>query len=659
MDSETRLPNDRLKALAVTGGWVILLLACIFAYWPGLGGPFVLDDFGVLAALGDRGGVTDWATFKAYVLGGKAGPTGRPLALLTFLIDANNWPTDSFPIKRTNLILHLLNGVVLGLVITQILKTLQYDKQRTQWIVLFSVAAWLLHPFLVSTTLYAVQRMTQLVALFVFLGLAGYLYGRSFIASDKTKAYVLMSLSIGMCTLLAMISKENGVLLPLLIGTLEFTIVASQGKRLVAISRYWTLIFIVLPSAVIAGYLGLQFFKDDFFEVVSPRDFSVYERLLTQPRVLVDYLHHWLIPRLYTTGVFQDHFIKSSGILSPATTALSALLHLAIVILAIVKRRHWPMFAFAALFFYASHLLESTVINLELYFEHRNYLATAFIFLPLVALLQSSSNRTLFFAVTISVLVILTGFTRYSATVWKSIPSIVEASAHKAPTSARAQVQYALLLFNADRFDDSLVVMERAIDNIPGDNPLLLVNRARIQCKLAVLDAEKYRDFSALVSRLAYDSRMLDAYTSLIRDVAQNRCPDVKTVNFRQLFEDMLLVQRNADRQSLEYSHIQYLIGFVEVYSGNATRAVEAFEASLQANPGAKISMVMAGLLATNNYLEEALHMSDLALLQLDSEVGRRQAGTPTTESEIKAFQKDVRAGMREQQGVDTTRPNP
>jgi tetratricopeptide (TPR) repeat protein len=659
MDIATQQHNDRQKMLAVVVGWAILFLAAILAYWPGLTGPFVLDDFGVFAALGDRGGVTDWATAKAFVLGGNAGPTGRPLALLTFLIDANNWPAESFPFKRTNLVIHLANGALLGVVTSQIMQILQYERQRARWIVLLSVSCWLLHPFLVSTTLYAVQRMTQLASFFVFAGLAGYLYGRSFIAIDKTKAYVLMSFSIGACTLLAMISKENGILLPLLIGMVEITVVASQSQRLAALNRYWTFAFIIFPSAVVAGYLGLQFFKDDFFDVVSPRDFSVYERLLTQPRVLVEYLQHWFIPKLYTTGVFQDHFTKSTGLLSPITTLLSLLLHAAIISVSIARRRRWPILALAVLFFYSSHVLESTVINLELYFEHRNYLSAAFLFVPLIVLLQKKVSRQLFFVVTVGVLFVLGGFTRYSATVWSSIPSIVEASARKAPTSARAQVQYALLLFNAGHRDESLQVIDRAIDNIPGDRPLLLVNRARLLCKLGMLDASEYQDFSAVVSGLPYDSRLLNAYTSLVLDVAKKRCPDIETADMRPLFENMLRVPRNAVNRSLEYSHIKYLVGFVDAYSGNAARAVESFEESLQANPGAEIAMTMAGLLATNNYFEEALYMSELALSQLDANVRTTQPGARATEAEIRAFQTVVRDEMGKSQDVETSRPVP
>ena len=227
---------------------------------------------------------------------------------------------------------------------------------------------WLLHPFLVSTTLYVVQRMAQLSMLFSLVGLTLYIRGRIMVPVNPRRAYLTMTLSIVLFGLLATLSKENGILLPLFAAVIELTIVASQRDKLGRLSRYWVAAFFVLPALVILAYLGRGVFSGSFFEVVPPRDFSLYERILTQPRILFEYLQHWFIPNLYTTGVFQDHILKSTGILSPVSTAVALLMHVGIVALTIVKSRQWPLLAFAVLFFYTGHLLESTVLNLELYF---------------------------------------------------------------------------------------------------------------------------------------------------------------------------------------------------------------------------------------------------------------------------------------------------
>ena len=179
------------------GAFAILLAAVTFVYWPGLVGPFLFDDFGSISELGALGGVSDWQTFKAFIFGGFTGPTGRPVALLSFLIDGNNWPTEPLPFKRTNLVIHLLNGVLLGILTLQILKLTDVQSQHAKWLALLSAGCWLLHPFLVSTTLYVVQRMAQLATTFVFLGLITYLHGRGKLTANRVSAYVIMSLGAG------------------------------------------------------------------------------------------------------------------------------------------------------------------------------------------------------------------------------------------------------------------------------------------------------------------------------------------------------------------------------------------------------------------------------------------------------------------------------
>ena len=258
--------NPRLLA-----AWAIVTACTVLAYWPGLSGPFLLDDLTSIGQLGNLGGVRDWETFNAFVFGGTAGPTGRPVALLSFLLDGTNWPTDALPFKRTNLVIHLLIGGLLLVLTRQVLRLVDMDDRKAGWVALVSAAIWMLHPFLVSTTLYAVQRMAQLAMLFSVSGLILYLHGRAMVATDRRKGYFMMTLAVSVFTVLATLSKENGILLPVIVGTIEWTLAASRGTALPMMDRRWSTIFITLPSLFVVAYLGYQFFSADFLEVVRPR----------------------------------------------------------------------------------------------------------------------------------------------------------------------------------------------------------------------------------------------------------------------------------------------------------------------------------------------------------------------------------------------------
>lgn len=635
----------RIRAIAIA--WGVVFLAVVLAYWPGLVGPFVLDDFSSLGSLGNLGGVTDWETFRAFVFGGTAGPTGRPVALLSFLIDGNNWPTDPWPFKRTNLVIHLLNGALLGVLTRQVLQLLDFDRDSAARLALVSAAAWMLHPFLVSTTLYAVQRMAQLAMLFSVAGLISYLYGRSLLASNLVKAYLVMTLSLGCFTILATLSKENGVLLPMLIGVVEITVIASRGEKLPALDRRWVTVCLVIPSVSIVAYLAYRFLSVDIFENHGSREFSLYERFLTQPRVVADYLQNWFLPKLYTTGVFQDHVIKSTGLFAPVSTAIGAVFHMGLIVLAFVKRRQLPLLAFALLFFYTNHLLESTVLNLELYFEHRNYMAVSFLFLPLIVLLRGKMSRQMSILAVCVVLLTLTGFTRFSATVWSDYDGMVAASARKAPTSARAQVEFAILLFNAGQHEQSLQVMDRAIEKVPTVSPLLLVNQLIIRCNLRLLQPQELDQVIAALSTKNYDARYLQHYTNLTQALSESRCPAVGLAQLRPLFANMMQNPANTEEASLSLSHIHYLAGYVELKAGAWEEATKRFHASLHTKPDSGSAMTMAALMATAGYLEEALVFSDRALEYLDIENKGIRLGLKVTEKDILEFRATVTAEIQ------------
>ena len=151
-----------------------LLAACAatcWAYAAGLQGGFLFDDWVNLNALGATGPVDNWPTLLRYISSGAADPTGRPLALLSFLIDARDWPADPAPFLRTNLVLHLVNGVLL-FALLRLLGTAAPSRagdtaRDATGPALLGAAAWMLHPLFVSTTLYVVQREAMLSTLFV------------------------------------------------------------------------------------------------------------------------------------------------------------------------------------------------------------------------------------------------------------------------------------------------------------------------------------------------------------------------------------------------------------------------------------------------------------------------------------------------------------
>jgi len=310
------------------------------------------------------------------------------------------------------------------------------------------------------------------------------------------------------------------------------------------------------------------------------------------------------------------------------------------------------------LFFYGSHLLESTVVNLELYFEHRNYPATAFLFLPLVEWLYRNAKPRIFGIVSLAVVLMLTSFTRYSATVWSSLPSMIESSALKAPTSARAQSQYAKLLYISGRESEAIGIIEKAIENSPSDDPLLLLNRLYFLCGENLLDAPEFERVAQTLVQLPFDSRALKAYNVFAEVIVFGSCPNIENERLESLFMRMLDQPQNGNPTSLAYSHIQFLIGYTRVFLDRPGEAVEAFEKSLESRPGPSHAMAMASLLASRGFSREALILADRALVQLQREMAEDPLLAPkVSELDIQAFLKSVSADLTAQQGDDIPDP--
>lgn len=459
--------------------WLVLL-ATFAIYFPGLDGGFLFDDAPNLSPMGVQGGIRDWETFKSFVLSGFAGPLGRPVALASFLLNDYFWPSQPGSFKLTNLWLHLLTGVLLCWTTLNLLRLFGASESQARWGAVLNMAFWLLHPYMLSTTLYVVQRMAQLATLFMLAGLAGYLHGRLLLMQQQPRrlsAYLWMSASLALGTLLGALSKENGILLPLLALVVEYCIPARM-QALPPSARpdwRWRLVFLWLPSLAVAWALSKEINLSP--NVWPTRPFNQVERLLTECRILWEYLFHLYVPRIEGRGLFQDGYVISTSLLQPWTTLASLAGIAGLVLAAIGLRKRLPYVSLAILFFFASHLIESTVVGLELYFEHRNYAAALFLFLPLVmALLWVAEKKSLFIAsaTLLAMLAMLAGLTWQRAKLWSDTEALQNYWAANMPDSARAQNHLSMRLFQQHQDDKGFALLESAMQRLPQSSLLTM-----------------------------------------------------------------------------------------------------------------------------------------------------------------------------------------
>jgi len=482
--------------LTLSGLFVLTLMVTAAIYWPGLAGPFLLDDIDNLSPLGVNGGINDWQSFAEFVLGNSSGPSGRPVSMLAFLIDAQDWPARAAQFKFTNLMIHLLCGVILFWFCLRLFRLFGIVTQRAGFMALAVAALWLLHPLNLSTTLYVVQRMTQLMTLFALLSLLSYVCGVSNLSERPRTGALLLGLALFPFGLLSVLSKENGALLLILLASTHCLFI--QQKLRTRFVTLWFRVGILLPLLLLIIYLLIT--APGTLEGYSTRPFTVLERLLTEFRIVLAYVFEIFVPNISRAGLFHDDYLISSSLFNPVSTLLSVVVVVAIIALAFRLRHQQPVFTFAVCWFFGMHLLESTYVPLELYFEHRNYLSMVG---PLIATVWYCSERLGEGSSTIASRLVLGAFfafvtassamTLSQSQLWRSEEALLSHWADERPTSSRAQTTLARYLVANGRVEEAYETIRLAISHHPSDVSLLLVSW-NLSCRLGVAPLHTLQD---------------------------------------------------------------------------------------------------------------------------------------------------------------------
>jgi hypothetical protein len=577
-------------------------------YYLGLNGSFLLDDYTNINKLGDFNGVRNLDTFLNYLTSGIAGPTGRPISLLSFLIDGTNWPTDPLPFKRTNVILHFLTAVILFFSCKNITKALDQNPTRVFYTALIAACLWLFHPYLVSTVLYVVQRMAMLAAFFVILGVWSYTQGRLLLASNQKKAYFYLNFAVVVCTGLAILSKENGALLPLLLLIIEFVIFRHPNSTTPKLNKIWLTGFIIIPSIIVTAYLIIPLLSRDFYSPIANRSFSLGERWLTEPRILIEYLYHLFIPQMFYKGIFIEDYPLSTDLFSPITTLPAIILVIALPIAAIFFRKKFPFLAVAILFYFAAHLMESMTIPLELYFEHRNYLPALLLFLPIGRLFACSQHSAIR-VIILFVLAICIFFTQQRVALWGKPVELAQFWAKQNTHSQRAQRTAAIALDNEGKHLESLVLLQKAQQNIP-DSLALKLHWMIQKCKTTHLSEDDFNAVLNSINQLEYNSRLYNLLDSVITIASGENCQELSQ-RHALLMLDNLLTNPYVQKNKRIIFQIHHLKGRVYAQHSLPTQAATEFATAFNLTHNVEHGLVQTSILASNKHYQEALDHLD------------------------------------------------
>ncbi|MBF0378596.1 MAG: tetratricopeptide repeat protein [Desulfamplus sp.] len=398
----------------------------------------------------------------------------RPVACFTFALNWYFGQDSVVGYHVINILIHIISAIFLYLAILQLFFTPllnQYDYSAKYFTALLSACLWAINPIQIQAITYIVQRMASLSAMFYIIAIYLYLKGRLTV-SRKNRIFFFIAIFIAY--LLSFGSKQNGVMLPfslLLIEVIFFNFTIKLPSK----KTTW---FILLLGVFTVSLIFItELLDSSIFDIPGKRSFTIYQRLLTQPRVILFYISQILYPIASRFSIVHDFEISTSAI-SPISTAISIIVIISIIGIGFLCRKRLPLLSFAIFFFFLNHLIESTILPLEMVFEHRNYLPSAFIFTPIIFILHQMvgyyrNNNIIIFLMLylfISGLITVTGTATYLRNFdWITEESLWLDAMEKAPDSDRGYQNYSKVFIDSHdsrtlNFDSIFEVIRKSLD---------------------------------------------------------------------------------------------------------------------------------------------------------------------------------------------------
>lgn len=563
-------------------------LVVLAIYWPGLSGPLMLDDGPKLIPLINTTNHINWYSYlKEFVFN-----DSRPIAMLSFVINALLSSDKIWLWKLTNVFLHGLTGYVIYQFTWLILETAKFnDSQKNKVLSLFIAFIWLVHPLQVSTVLYLVQRMTILATLFTFSALLLFVLAFKKEIEGKSNAIYLVT-SILVLFPLALLSKQIAALFPIYI--LLISQFLSTRLNINKTPRNIKFFVQLMRVFIVIGVIGFIIYFDSLTNGYNTRNFTLFERLITEPRVVFFYLNQIIFPLPANMGFFHDDFIISTNIITPYSTLAAIIGLVSIGFILALKSKSYPSVALGLLFYLVSQLLESTVLPLEIAFEHRNYIGLWGITFSVTLFLHNKLKNYVFITF---IALILCGVSFYRTNIWGNGNKMYPQMAAIHPDSKRLKIIFADSYLSARQYDKAL----KSLENIDGLGVKL--NRLSILCKKQskLKEGAILKTLDNVTNKIGeYESEGIIQLANLGLD---NQCTfkKVEFIKFLDIIEKLPFSKKITKQKILLYkAHYLYVLG-------EKNKAILALESSYNQDPVNPIPLfLMIEWLIENHQIQNA-----------------------------------------------------
>jgi len=524
------------------------------------------------------------AGFKSYA-------SNRPVTNISFALNYYYLQYNVAGYHIVNILIHITNGILLYLFVKATLHTpVLRSTEATPIGIAFSTALlWLVHPIQTQAVTYIVQRATSLATMFYLLSLVLYAHAR--LVEDKRKKWPLFVGCI-LAGLLALGSKEIAVTLPCFIWLYEWYFFQDLRLNWFRRPSVYCLGGLVLIGLVVFVYVVTNAWE----HITLPyeqRDFTWIERVLTELRVVVFYIKLLIFP--HPSQLNLDHDMPlSRSLLDPVTTLLSAGVITGLLGLALYLAPKQRLISFCLLWFFGNLALESSVIALEIVFEHRLYLPSMLLSLLAVTLASRYIKPAWLKAAGLGIVVLLCSMWTYERnSVWADELTLWRDCVEKSPKKARPHNNLGNALLRQGRLEEALDQYAETLRLDPGfaeaHNNLgdALVNQGRVEEALA-----------HYAEALRIDPKLTEVHNRLGHALLH-----------LGRVEEALRQYTRASRAHPNSAQTHNNLGNVLLHQGRVEEALAQYAKALQIDPhSAEIHTNLGLAWLQQGRLEEALH---------------------------------------------------
>lgn len=492
MKQKPNIPVDTIRHSEKTSPYlrelfVILVLAAaiVVLYSHTLDSPIMFDDWAHIEGNPHiRITSLDWQSIKQAAFDSPLHT--RPVANVSLAL---NYYFHQYALPGyhlVNMIIHFLTGIILYFLIKT---TFNLPSQRLQfdspgWLPFMATLIWLVHPLHIQSVTYIIQRMNSMASMFFVLTLL--LYVKARLANTRGWKFLFFSSSV-LAGLLALGTKENAATLPLFILLYEWFFL--QDLKVAWLKKMVLPVLTVglVITVICFFYLGVQpiaAIKASY----GTRDFTMYERVLTEFPVVLFYLSLLFFP--YPGRLNLDHdFTVSSSLFNPPITIVSMAILISFFVLAVSLARKQRLLSFCILWFLGNLVIESSVLGLEIIFEHRTYLPSMMAVLGVVVIVGRLLHKNwLQVAVSTMVVVLFSVWTYQRNTVWQDEVILRRDSVAKSPNKPRTHAILANALERNKQYPEAALYYKKALNLHPGNGDQIHYNLGNVLLKLNKLD---------------------------------------------------------------------------------------------------------------------------------------------------------------------------